>query len=151
MEEVRRLNTRDEVKEALTLSRRVFDEFVGPDYSREGRDTFHRVTEPDENISRWQTHEYVFYGAFYGDRMVGAAASRENGSHIMLLFVDKEYHRRGIARMLVNEITADAPENRLTVNASPYGARAYECMGFRRTGEKTTKDGITFIPMEYNG
>ena len=150
MEEVRRLNTEDEVRAALKLSRRVFDEFVGPDYSEEGRDTFHKVTEPDENVAKWQAREYVFYGAFWGDTLIGTAASRQDGSHIMLLFVDKAYHRKGIARRLVNALIADAPGHKLTVNASPYGAQAYERMGFVRLGGMVTKYGITFIPMEYN-
>lgn len=150
MEEVRRLNTDDEVRAALELSRRVFDEFVGPDYSQEGRNTFYRVTEPDENSPRWQAGEYVFYGAFDGEVIAGTAASRKDGSHIMLLFVDKAYHRRGIARRLVDALIADAPGNSLTVNASPYAEKAYERMGFKRRGERITEDGITFIPMEYN-
>ena len=52
--------------------------------------------------------------------------------------------------MLFRKIGVDVPKNKLTVNASPYAEKAYECMGFKRIGEKTTKDGITFIPMEYN-
>lgn len=150
MEEVRRLNTDNEVRVALQLSRRVFDEFVGPDYSEEGRNTFYRVTEADENIQRWQAGEYVFYGVFDGGIMAGTAASRKGGSHIMLLFVDKAYHRRGIARRLVDALIADAPGDKLTVNASPYAEKTYEHMVFKRTGVKVTKDGITFIPMEYS-
>ena len=150
MEKVRRLNTPEEVAAALMLCRRVFDEFVGPDYGEEGRDTFHKVTEPGENISKWQTGEYVFYGIFDGETIVGTAASRGNGSHVMLLFVDKAYHRRGTARLLMSTLIADAPGNRITVNASPYAVEAYEQMGFKRTGEAATMGGITFIPMEYS-
>ena len=149
MEEVRRLNTDDEVMAALELSRRVFDEFVGPDYSQEGRNTFYRVTEPDENIPRWQAGEYMFYGAFDGEVIAGTAASRKDGSHIMLLFVDKAYHRRGIARALINALMENAPGGKLTVNASPYAEEAYKRMGFVSMGDAVTRDGMTFIPMEY--
>ena len=149
VEEVRRLKTDDEVRASLELSRRVFDEFVGPDYSREGRNTFHKVTEPDENIAKWRSGEYAFYGAFDGENLIGTVASREKGAHIMLLFVDKDHHRNGIARRLVNALMADAPAKKLTVNASPYAVKAYECMGFERLEDRVTKDGITFIPMEY--
>lgn len=149
VEEVRRLNTADEVKAALKLSRGVFDEFVGPDYSAEGRETFRKVTEPAENIAKWQAGEYAFYGAFDSGFLVGAAASRMDGSHVMLLFVDKAYHRRGIARALMDVLIQNAPDARLTVNASPYAKAAYERMGFVHTGEAVTKDGMTFIPMEY--
>lgn len=149
MEEVRRLNTAEEVIAALELSRRVFDEFVGPEYSEEGRDTFHRVTGPDENISKWQSGEYVFYGAFDGDILMGTAASRMGGSHIMLLFVGREYHRRGVARALMKELIADAAGNKITVNASPYAEAAYARMGFVPVKGETEAEGMTFIPMEY--
>jgi len=150
VEKVRRLNTPDEVTAALKLCRRVFDEFVAPDYSEEGCKTFHKVTEPDENISKWQAGEYAFYGAFDGEGIMGTAASCKGGSHVILLFVDKAYHRRGVARALMDAIIADAPAQKLTVNASPYAVKAYERMGFGRTGDKVTKDGMTFIPMKYS-
>ncbi len=150
VEEIRKLASADEVREALALCRRVFDEFVAPDYTREGRDTFYRVTEEENNIIGWQTGEYAFYGAFSNDKIVGTAASRKNGSHIMLLFVDKAYHRRGIAAKLVKAIIRDSATERLTVNASPYAMAAYERMGFVSTGNAETAEGMTFIPMEYN-
>ena len=149
MEEVRQLKNARELRSALELCRRVFDEFVAPDYSEEGHNTFHKVTEPEENISRWQAGEYVFYGAFDGDNLIGTAASRMRGSHIMLLFVDKAYHRRGIARALINALMENAPGGKLTVNASPYAEEAYKRMGFVSMGDAVTRDGMTFIPMEY--
>ena len=150
VEEIRKLASANEVREALALCRRVFDEFVAPDYTREGRDTFYRVTEEGHNIQGWQTGEYAFYGAFFNGRLIGAAASRQSGSHIMLLFVDKAYHRRGIAAKLVKAIIRDSATERLTVNASPYAMAAYEHMGFVSTGNTETAEGMTFIPMEYN-
>lgn len=149
VEEVRRLNTADEVRAALTLSRRVFNEFVAPDYGEAGRETFIKVTEPEENIAKWKAGEYVFYGVFADDVLMGTAASRKDGSHVMLLFVEKAYHRRGVARALMEVLVKDAPGPKITVNAAPYAEAAYERMGFIRTGEAVTKDGMTFIPMEY--
>ncbi len=149
VEEVRRLNTEDEVKAALELSRRVFNEFIGPDYSEEGRKTFFKVTEPEENITKWQTGEYVFYGVFEENVLIGTAASRMEGSHILLLFVDKAYHRRGVAGALMNALIKDASGPKVTVNASPYAQAAYERMGFVYAGEAAVKDGMIFIPMEY--
>lgn len=150
VEEVRKLASADEVREALALCRRVFDEFVAPDYGQEGHDTFYRVTDEENNILGWQTGEYAFYGAFFIGRLIGVAASRQSGSHIMLLFVDKAYHRQGVAAKLVMEIIRDASAQNITVNASPYGAAAYQRMGFVRTGAAETAKGMTFIPMEYS-
>lgn len=149
MEEIRLLTTPEEVGDALELSRRVFDEFVAPDYTPQGRSTFYMVTEPEENIARWQSGEYVFYGAFVEESLVGMSASRSEGNHVMLLFVDKKYHRRGIAKRLIHRLIEDAPGNGITVNASPYAVGAYEHMGFRKNGCPMTDNGITFTPMEY--
>lgn len=149
MEKVRLLTTLEEVRDALELSRRVFDEFVAPDYTAQGRGTFYMVTEPEENIARWQSGEYAFYGAFVEDSLAGIAASRASGSHVMLLFVDKAHHRRGIAKRLIHRLIEDAPGDGITVNASPYAVEAYEHMGFRKTGCPMTDKGITFTPMEY--
>ena len=149
MEEVRRLSGKSEIIAALELCRRVFDEFVGPGYTAEGRDTFRRVTMAEENLSKWEAGEYVFYGAFEGDILIGAAASRMGGNHVMLLFVDKKHHRRGIARSLMDALIADASGDRVTVNASPYAKGAYERMGFAATGASVVESGMIFTPMEY--
>ncbi len=150
VEEVRKLASADEIRLSLGLCRRVFDEFLAPDYGEEGRSTFYRVTEHEQNIQGWQEGEYAFYGAFSCGNLIGAAASRTNGSHIMLLFVDKAYHRQGIAANLVRAIICDSSAQRITVNASPYAAAAYERMGFVPIGDAVTADGMIFIPMEYN-
>lgn len=149
VEEVRRLTTEAEVRAALELSRRVFDEFVAVDYEARGRDTFYMATDPCENISRWHGSEYVFYGAFEGELMKGMAASRMGGSHVMLLFVDKAYHRQGVAKRLMAALIQDAPKHTLTVNASHYGVGAYERMGFKVAGPEVTEQGMTFTPMKY--
>ena len=75
--------------------------------------------------------------------------------HVSLFFVDKAYHRRGIAKELFSRaVEQSIQENsdfiEITVNSSPYAVEIYKKLGFVDTGGKTTKNGITFIPMKMN-
>ena len=67
------------------------------------------------------------------------------------MFVDKEHHRKGIAKQLFHTVLEKLKENKsvtqMTVNSSPYAVKAYERLGFIKTGEQQEKDGIIFIPM----
>ena len=80
------------------------------------------------------------YGAFDdSNRLVGVIATRDEGTHIALFFVDGDYHRQGIGKSLWN--------NRITVHSSQYAAPIYAKLGFVKTGDIQTENGITFIPM----
>ena len=59
------------------------------------------------------------------DTLAGMIEIREN-NHVALLFVEKAYHRRGVARQLLTDALAVAraeqPEaDRVTVNSSRHG------------------------------
>ena len=88
--EIRKLKE-SEYPAALELAWRVFLEFEAPDYSREGVETFRKVLD-----DRDYRKEICVYGAFDGAVLVGMLATRQNGVHITLFFVDGKYHRRGI-------------------------------------------------------
>lgn len=70
-----------------------------------------------------------------------------------MLFVNKEYHRRGIARSLfemVEKICRSQNNiNKITVNSSPYAIEVYHHLGFFDTDKKQTVDGIRFTPMAH--
>lgn len=90
--------------------------------------------------------------AFRDKKMVGMITLR-NEMHISLLFVDRDYHRQGIGRMLIERMAAyvrdELGKNRMTVNASPYGVPFYHRVGFRDLGAERCQDGIIYTPMEY--
>jgi len=75
----------------------------------------------------------------------------QNTAHISLLFVTKAHHQKGIAKQLfhfvLETLKADPSVTQITVNSSPYAVKAYEHLGFVKTGEQQEKDGILFIPM----
>jgi predicted GNAT family N-acyltransferase len=70
-----------------------------------------------------------------------------------LLFVDKSYHKRGIAKELLRIAITDIHETyseaeEITINSSPYAVRIYERLGFIATDSMQEKDGIIYLPMK---
>ena len=140
--EIRKLKE-SEYPAALELAWRVFLEFEAPDYSREGVETFRKVLD-----DRDYRKEICVYGAFDGAVLVGMLATRQNGEHITLFFVDGNYHRRGIGKALFALAVQDNRSGRMSVNSSPYAVQIYPRLGFRPTGEEKAADGIRFTHME---
>jgi GNAT superfamily N-acetyltransferase/8-oxo-dGTP pyrophosphatase MutT (NUDIX family) len=133
--------------EALELVLDVFMKFEARDYREEGIRTFRSfITSPE------MTGGLVFYGAFDGDKIIGMA-SEKNHNHICLLFVDKDYHRKGVASAMMREMVVALKlkgADQITVNSSPFAIPFYHNFGFTETGEEQTLNGITFTPMVYN-
>lgn len=141
-----------EIPAASALVRRVFAEFEAPDYVQEGIDAFHRFIAPEALAEQFRSGSLKLWGAFRQDSLAGVAAAR-NQNHICLLFVDKPYHRQGIARALftavLNLCRTDPAISRITVNSSPYAAGIYRKLGFTATDAERIADGIRFTPMVY--
>ncbi len=133
------------------LVKKVFERFIAHDYTSEGFTTFMQFINPAT------IHSRNFRGSSFTllcrreDKIVGIL-EMQNWGHILLLFVDEEYHKHGIARGLLNRIVEMCRENnqtdKLTVKASPYGEPIYKKLGFVPTGPQQVKDGIKFTPME---
>jgi len=148
---IRKLET-SEIEEALNLVWKVFEEFEAPDYSDEGVQEFKNFIVPENYIEKLQKTELIMWGCLIDTKIVGVITSRPP-CHIALLFVDKEYHKKGIARSLFNKVldyykeTSDHTE--ITVNSSPYALEAYRRLGFIETDTEQLKNGIRFIPMKH--
>ncbi len=132
----------------LVLS--LFSEFVGSDYSEEGILEFKKFVSPEALELRGSENHFVWV-AEVGGILVGMIDIRD-GNHVALLFVDKSYHRHGVAKDLLRaalkESRGTAPDlERVTVNSSRYGVPAFEKLGFRQTGPERDVNGIAFIPM----
>ena len=120
-----------DIQSALDLVWNVFTEFEAPDYSDEGVAEFKQFLDeapPNEQLRLW--------GSFVDGVIVGVIAVRPP-CHIALLFVDKKYHRRGIARSLFMNVLNDNlvmnGHDEITVNSSPYAVEAYRRLGFAAT------------------
>jgi GNAT superfamily N-acetyltransferase len=133
--------TPEETKQALDLALRVFTEYEMPEYEPEALENFKSVLE----ISN------AFVASENG-KIIGMINER-GGGRVSMLFVDGDYHRKGIATALMNHIAVDLKSKnimRITVNSSPFGVPFYENYGFSQTDEMQHKDGFIYLPMSYD-
>ncbi|GMB01955.1 GNAT family N-acetyltransferase [Pelosinus sp. IPA-1] len=142
-----------EERKVANLVWNVFEEFEAPSYKQEGIDEFKSFILPENIAARCDTGQSFVICCKNSDDIIGVIAVRDN-SHISLLFVKKEYHRKGIARKLFNIIlekcyNTDQNLQAITVNSSPYAVAIYEKMGFEKIDFVQEKNGILFIPMKY--
>lgn len=148
---IKEVDSKD-LKSALELVNNVFSEFVAVGYSEQGKHTFENYlkNKEDEVASDLKTGHKKMW-AYYQDGVIIGVISTRDISHISLMFVDKRYHRRGIARELFRVVLEEVRRfddiTQITVNSSPYAVGVYEHLGFRKVSEQQEKDGIIFIPM----
>ena len=136
--------TASETQTALDLVWKVFQEYEAPDYSKEGVEEFYRSIHDDNYLAMLS-----LYGAFVSEKLVGVIATRSEGTHIALFFVDGEYHRNGIGKKLFQTVLSQCSSNRMTVNSSPYAVPVYHKLGFTDTDTEQVINGLRFTPMEF--
>ena len=146
---------KSEIKQALDLASRVFAEFVAVDYSERGNKSFNDYLKIkyDEVSNDVQTGHKRIWGYYENGEIIGVIATRDT-SHIALMFVDKQHHRRGIAKKLYDTVLYEIRKNpdvaRITVNSSPYAVKIYERLGFVKTDEQQEhENGIVYVPMAH--
>lgn len=132
---------------ALDLVRRVFLEFEAPDYTQEGVNFFLRQVLDNRDYLKLLT----MYGAYSREdgRLLGVMATRSQGRHLALLFVERAAQGQGLGRALFRLAWEQAAADRLTVNSSPYAVDIYRHWGFSVTGPERTEDGIRSTPMVF--
>jgi GNAT superfamily N-acetyltransferase len=133
------------------LIRKVYDEFVAQDYSEEGNRFFYEWIQP-ARLKERQKEQINLYVAMVDKEIAGMIEIRNN-DHISLLFVDKAFHRQGIARLLFAKslkkcLLKDKSLDKFYVHASPYSIRAYERMGFVAADSMQENNGIKYLPKE---
>ncbi len=145
----------DKIQKVSEFVWKVFSECDLPDYTELGVKTFKYFIEPEHLHTMVDKKHMYMLGAYEGRKLVGIIAMRQY-THISLLFVDPEFHRRKIATNLINCAfffsRNEMPNiNRLTVNASPYGKPAYLAMGFTPLDKEIEKEGMRYTPMRLEG
>ena len=136
---IRKLN-KEEITAGLDLAWQVFLRFEAPDYTQEGVDEFYKSIHDENYLSN-----LTMYGAFVQSRLVGVIATRSEGRHIALFFVDEQYQKQGIGRQMFECVK----KSEMTVNASPYAVRVYRALGFVETDKEQVVHGLRFTPMKY--
>ncbi|MEI6766667.1 MAG: GNAT family N-acetyltransferase [Bacteroidota bacterium] len=136
--------------EVSQLISSVFDEFVAPDYTEGGVNFFKEFIRPEKFMERIMKGDFILVAADE-DKIVGMIEVRDN-DHISLLFVDKNYQRRLIAKNLFQEAlkhcrSIDPELSMFYVHASPYSIPAYHKIGFAAIGGMKEANGIFYLPM----
>lgn len=151
MEYLIRMVNYEEIDNAFSLIWNTFSEFVAADYSPEGINTFRReFIESKEFKERFNNGTQIMYGAFTEEKLLGVISISDKGN-ISCLFVDKEYHRRGIASMLFRHIVSILKEKQIetiSLKASPYALPFYHAIGFKDLDKQQDYNGILYTPME---
>ncbi len=147
---IEKLNIHD-LKETLELVKKVFMEFEAPDYSKEGIENFFKFANY-ESISKKLDKDLKIYVAKLNEKIIGMIAF-SGYTHITLLFVDRDYQRKGIATKLIKKAKDSCIKNNkvlesITVNSSPYAKEFYHKLGFKDTGAESEVDGIKYTPMK---
>lgn len=139
---IRKCDNEKKIEEALLLAWKVFLEYDASCYTSEGVEEFRKSIHTPSF-----SEALTIYAAYREENMVGMIATRNNGVHIALFFVDGNCHRQGIGRALFEEVKKRNRFGFLTVNASPYAVPVYHKFGFRETGAEQTVNGMRFTPM----
>ena len=143
------MNTGEEV-EVCNLVARSFNEFIAPDFQDEGIEEFFNYANPRALIKRSEGNHFVLVAEAEG-AIAGMIEIREM-RHVSMLFVDKAYHRRGIAKELfsaaLDRIKSESrPPKKVTVHSSRFALPFYESLGFVRTEAEKIIHGVIHIPM----
>lgn len=136
--------------EVSNLLLSVFFEFIAPCCSSEGGATFRKIADADALSARFSAG-HLFMLAVSGHRIIGVLEMCDQ-CHVALLFVDRHYQRKGVAKTLLEKSVAmtrkQKPKAHLfTVNASPNAFSAYKHLGFIPIGFEKVIHGIRFVPM----
>lgn len=141
----------NEWEEAMNLAWDTFILYEAPEYTKEGITSFRNFVRDPILKTLFIEGKYNVLAAFNNNIIVGIIGVR-NETHISLLFVDSEYHKKGIARRLVEKTFERTYEKygkrEMTVNSSPYAVGFYHKMGFVDTDIEKTTDGIRYTPMK---
>jgi ribosomal protein S18 acetylase RimI-like enzyme len=142
----------NEIDTALDLALKVFTQYEMPKYEAAALENFKNdCILSKEFQNRYLLGENIMLVACKAGKILGMICERGNG-HIAMLFVDGEYHRRGIATSLMHRMIVMLKAKgikTITLNSSPHGLAFYLHFGFEMTDEVQHKNGFVFTPMKF--
>jgi predicted GNAT family N-acyltransferase len=136
-----------EETEISSLIIKIFDEFIGSEYSELGQQNFRSFASPKSILER-NMNGNILLTYKINKQIVGIIEVREN-KHICLFFVDPTHHNKGIGRQLMQKLLQMlvGKTESLSVYSSKFAEPIYQKLGFKSLGKLKEKDGIKYIPM----
>lgn len=136
---------------AIKMIWKTFLKFEGEDYTAEGIQNFFDFISDDNLYASFLRGDYQMMVALDANRVIGAASIR-NHNHLSLLFVDEEYHYKGVGRTLMKRLfeylKTEAGERYMSLTAAPYAIDFYRKLGFRVVAPEKEISGIRITAME---
>ena len=138
---------------AMKLAWETFLIFEAKDYTEEGIESFRDFISDQWLKKMFIKGEYQMFVALENSKIIGFLTIR-NKHHISLLFVDKDYHRKGIGRTLVEQVgeylITEVGVDYMTVDSAPYALEFYHKLGFWDLAPQQQKQGIIYTSMKKN-
>lgn len=138
---------------AMKLAWETFLIFEAQEYSDEGIASFQNFLSDQWLKNMFLKGEYQMFVALNEEKLIGFITVR-NRCHISLLFVDKEYHRMGVGRTLIQKLSeyliAEVGVDYMTVDSAPYATEFYHKLGFWDLAPRQEKQGIIYTSMKKN-
>lgn len=136
---------------AMQMIWRTFLRFEGKDYSQEGIKNFYDFITDDKLYVAFLKGEYQMMVALDGKKVIGAGSIRSR-NHLSLLFVDEDYHRRGVGRAILTSLCdylkREEGERYMSLKAAPYAVNFYRRLGFHTVRPEEEYSGIRVTAME---
>lgn len=148
--EIRFANAKD-WKPAMDMVWKTFLKYDGKDYTMEGIRNFWDFITDKHLYQAFLDGFYRAWVATDGKKIIGFASLRDENL-LSLLFVDEDYHRRGVGRALIQRLCTHLKErenvNSMKVKAAPYAVGFYEKNGFEVQGQEERYAGIRVTKMK---
>lgn len=130
---------------------KTFMKYEADDYSEEGIENFYDFLTNGRIYRMFLEGTYLMMIALHENRVIGVISVR-NGNHISLLFVDEEYHHKGVGSELMRRmgeyLKYSKNEVYVTVKAAPYAVGFYRRLGFHVCSPEQEFSGIRVTSME---
>lgn len=140
-----------EWRAAMDMVWKTFLKFEGEDYTEEGIRNFYDFITDGKLYASFLEGEYQVMVALDGARIIGLASVRSR-NHLSLLFVDEDYHHKGVGRALMKRLCRylqeDAGERYMSLKAAPYAVNFYRKLGFQTVRPEEEYSGIRVTSME---
>ncbi len=142
---------KEEWKPAMIMIWKTFMKYDSQDYTQEGIRNFFEFITDDNLYHSFLAGFYQMMVALDGERIIGAGSLRSR-NHLSLLFVDEDYHKKGVGSALMNRLCyylqMEEGEKSMSVKAAPYAVGFYLKLGFRIVKPEEEYSGIRVTSME---
>ncbi len=144
---------KEDTREVALLIKNTYQEFNSQEYFRKSAirnylDRYDPNKKSVEDLYKKLSETIIFYVAISKNRVVGMIRGKPD--RIVNLFVDKDYHHKGIGKKLVEKFEQEARKDKIKeikIKSSLYAISFYQKMGYKKTTGIRDCHGLKVCPM----